>query len=243
MSTHTVATVAVRRLLALSVAPPTPETIDEARDLAGGLTEIPGAPPALAHLADALDGVAVDELSIEFERLFDGEVLLPPYEGSYEVDPFRQGRQMADVAGFYAAFGASAHGLAAERPDHAGTELEFLSYLGSLRCEAEAEDDRDGVERCQEIEDRFLRDHAGRWLPTFFARLAEEAAHPVYRAIGHVGRDALTAELTARGIVPEPMPTDRGPRSAVEDDELTCAAGDDPAIAILPAGGHRTGER
>jgi len=39
-----------------------------------------------------------------------GKVEVARYEGSYEDDPFRQARQMSDIAGFCRAFGAGAHG-------------------------------------------------------------------------------------------------------------------------------------
>ena len=100
---------------------------------------------------------------------------MAPYEGSYEDDPFRQARQMSDISGFYRAFGAEAHGPAFERPDHAGCELEFLAYLGARRLVAENADHLDEADLCVEVEEGFLREHAGRWLPTFF-RAVEQAA-------------------------------------------------------------------
>jgi putative dimethyl sulfoxide reductase chaperone len=228
------AAVALRGLLASALAPPSAESVDDTAELAETLAELPGAPASLRALASELAGCDASELAVAHERLFTGDVRLPPYEGSYEIDPFRQARQMADVAGFYRAFGADAHGPETERPDHAGTELEFLAFLGLRRLEAETGGDEETATRCAEIEDDFLTAHAGRWLPVFFSRLADEAAHPVHRALGAVGHDAVVAELTGRGLVVEPVPVDRRPRTAVEDDELTCAAADDPAAALRP---------
>lgn len=226
--------VALRSLLASGLLPPCESSVQEAAELAGVLAELPEAPASLRSLAAELAACDAAELAAAHERLFDGDVMLPPYEGSYEIDPFRQARQMSDVAGFYRAFGADAHGPEAERPDYAGTELEFLAFLGLRRLEAEAEGDEDAARRCAEIEDDFLTSHAGRWLPVFFGRLAEESAHPVHRALGLVGHDAVLAELAGRGLVVEPVPADRRPRTAVEEDELTCAAGDDPVAPLVP---------
>jgi TorA maturation chaperone TorD len=226
--------VALRSLLASGLLPPSEDSVQEVAELAAVLGELPEAPASLRSLAAELAACDAAELAAAHGRLFDGDVMLPPYEGSYEIDPFRQARQMADVAGFYRAFGADAHGPVAERPDHAGTELEFLAFLGLRRLEAEAEGDEDAARRCAEIEADFLTTHAGRWLPLFFGRLAEEAPHPVHRALGAVGHDAVLAELTGRGLVVQPVPADRRPRTAVEEDELTCAAGDDPVAPLVP---------
>lgn len=226
--------VALRSLLASSLLPPSEGSVEEAAELAGALAELPEAPASLRGLATELAACDAAELAAAHERLFDGDVQLPPYEGSYEIDPFRQARQMADVAGFYRAFGADAHGPEAERPDHAGTELEFLAFLGLRRLEADANGDDDAAARCAEIEDDFLTTHAGRWLPVFFGRLAEEAEHPVHRALGLVGHDAMLAELAGRGLVVEAVPADRRPRTAVEEDELTCAAGDEAVAPLVP---------
>jgi TorA maturation chaperone TorD len=234
VATASTASVALRRLLSLLLQTPTAASVEEASVLAGALSDLPGSPAELRALADTLAACDPAELAEAHERLFGGDVALPPYEGSYEVDPFRQGRQMADVAGFYAAFGAAAHGAEAERPDHAGTELEFLAFLGLRRGEAEERGDAEEAERCREIEDEFLCAHAGRWLPVLFARLGAEATHPVHRALGPVGQAAIAAELTGRGLVVEPVPSDRRPRTAVEDDELTCAAGDEPVAPLVP---------
>lgn len=236
MTEQIAVTALVRRLLAVALAPPSGPSVAEASDLAAALADLPAAPPAVRLLADVLAVADPTTLAAEHTRLFDGEVLVPPYEGSYELDPFRQGRQMADVAGFYAAYGADARGPDAERADHAGVELEFLAYLALLRLDAIQAGDEPRATLVAETEEEFLREHAGRWLPLFFDRIADESADPVYAGLGLVGRDAIVADLTARGIVVDPVPTDRRPRTAVEDDELTCAAAGPEDVGIITGG-------
>jgi nitrate reductase assembly molybdenum cofactor insertion protein NarJ len=91
------------RLLSLGFAPPSEETIEEVAGLAEALLEVDWEP----HLADALHAVRDaaaeadrDTLAARYQHLFGGNVRVAPYEGSYELDPIRQGRQMADVAAF-----------------------------------------------------------------------------------------------------------------------------------------------
>lgn len=209
------------RLLSLGLAPPSEDTLTEVEALAEVLDDYGD---ALARdVMDAVRGESVDAVGAAYQRLFGGRVLVSPYEGSYELDPVRQARQMADVGAFYRAFDACAHGPAAERPDHAGCELEFLAYL-ELRALAAAEEDAD--ERLvDEIAEAFIRDHAGRWLPTFFAQLHAAAERdPYFRALAALGARAIAAEVARRELDPDPLPR-RHPRSSVEADTFACGPG------------------
>lgn len=212
---------ALWRLLSLGFTPPTETTLAEVEALAEGLRELEPSPEIDDLLAASQESV-VDELAAQFFGLFGGTVQVSPYEGGYELDPIRQGRQMADVAAFYRAFGAEPNGPAAERPDHAGCELEFLAFL-ELRRLAAAENDED-VELLDEIGASFLTDHAGRWLPTFFAGLREAAARaPFYRALAALGARTIQDDLARRAIEPALLPR-RQSRSSVESDSFECGA-------------------
>jgi len=221
-----IGTAALWRLLSLGFTAPTEETLAEMCVLAEALAELPDAAPELADLVAELHSTKVERLSAVHQGLFGGKVQVPPYEGSYELDPIRQGRQMADIAAFYRAFGAEAHGPAAERPDHAGCELEFLAFLELRRLAAVEEGDETGAEIVDEITTTFLADHTGRWLPGFFATLYEAAAHSrAYRTLAVLGAGALEGELVRRGIEATPAPRHR-PRLSVEADSFPCGAAD-----------------
>ncbi len=220
------------RLLALALAPPSP--LDEAMLDLGRALSAEEDEVDVGRLVAAFERTSPEERATTYQLLFGGKVAIAPYESSYERDPFRQARVMADVAGFYRAFGAEAHGPTAERPDHAGTELEFLGLLAERRVAALDAGAVDEAERIYEIEDAFLTDHAGRWLPGFFRALAIADADGPFGALGLVGEQVLAAELVARGLTDIPIVRlDRGQRTSVEQDELPCASGDadvsDPA--------------
>jgi TorA maturation chaperone TorD len=207
------------RLLSLGFSVPGEEgPLEEVEALAEALRE-GGGPDELDVLLDALRIARVEELAAQYQALFGGTVLVPPYEGSYERDPVRQGREMADVAAFYRAFGAEAHGPAHERPDHAGCELEFLSFLELKRLESREAD----AELAGEILSAFLRDHAGRWLPAFFeeVRVAAVSA-PYYAALAVLGSRVVGAELERHGIEVTPVRRRRS-RLAVERDSFDCS--------------------
>jgi TorA maturation chaperone TorD len=213
------------RLLSLGFTPPTEETLEEVAGLAGALLELEWEPRVAATLRavrTAAESADRDALAARYQHLFGGNVRVAPYEGSYELDPIRQGRQMADVAAFYRAFGAEAHGPVAERPDHVGCELEFLSFLELRRLEA-VDGGRDGdAAILDEIATSFLGDHVGRWLPTFFGDVYEASADaPLHRALAAFGSGLVRAELARRSVEPTPLPR-RHPRSTVERDSFDC---------------------
>ena len=123
---------------------------------------------------------------------------------------------MADVAGFYRAFGAELAGPERDRPDSAGAELEFLSCLIARRLAA----DEEGVRVCVEAEDEFLHDHVGRWLGELCRRAEAETSSPFYGAIARLGGRFIAEELERRGIEPAPLPERR--RWSVEADTFAC---------------------
>jgi TorA maturation chaperone TorD len=223
VATHgSVGLAAVWRLLSLGFTAPAEQTLAEVETLADALMH---ASPEreLFAISQAVRTATPDVHSTQFAALFQGSVRVPPYEGSYELDPIRQGRQMADVAAFYRAFGADTHGPVAERPDFVGCELEFLSFLELRRLRA-LEAGEDGVEVLDDVRDSFLADHAGRWLPTFFASVSEESPPgSLYAALAELGARVLAEELSCRGIEPPPLPR-RASWPAVEADVLGCGA-------------------
>jgi TorA maturation chaperone TorD len=214
---------ALWRLLSLGFMSPTTDSVAEVEALADGLLETESSPELEGVLA-ASRSCTVVELAAQYNELFGGTVQVSPYEGSYELDPIRQGRQMADVAAFYRAFGAEPSGPAGERPDHIGCELEFLSFLEIRRLAAF--EDHEDVELLDEISASFLSDHAGRWLPTFFAAVREAASRaPLYRAFGSLGERTLGDELARRSLEPATLPR-RHSQLSVEADSFECGAPD-----------------
>ena len=219
---------ALWRLLSLGLAVPDAESLAELEALAHGLRERDVLADRLEALLAALaDGEERGRLEAEHHRLFDGEAPCPPYEGGWEPDPFRAVRGLADVAGFYRAFGANARGPAAERADHAGCELEFLSFLAARAAALEAAGETGEAEVCSAALDAFLRDHAGRWLPAFFGAVLRRTTSAVHACLAALGEEAVRRELERRGLEPEQL----RPRQAlaVEAECLSCGLAAGPA--------------
>lgn len=227
---------ATARLLSIGLTAPDAATVGELRDLAGALAEGAGDADPIHSLAQALaDDDAVADLPFAFEALFGGEVPCPPYEGSYERDPFRGTRQMADAAGFYRAFGAGSDGPAAERPDHIACQLEFVAFLAARRMSAAAASDAGTAATCAEAEDAFVRAHLGRFMGVVCTSIVATTESPIYLALAQVGAAFIAVELAARDI--EPGEVRRPVPSGVEGDEVTCGG------CALVDQGDRTGAR
>lgn len=141
-----------------------------------GLTELRfalealGETEALTQLDAVPDIDPDDERSIGrvWVRLFDqGKV--PPHETSYlPVGLGGHTSTLADVAGFYKAFGMKVHG---ERSDHVVAQLEFASLVTLLEANHRNQGNDDGAAVCADAAAKFLREHLGCWLDRFSAKL------------------------------------------------------------------------
>lgn len=161
-------------------------------------------PPEALTLQGACDSLpdSVEALQAEYDRVF-GLVPArecPPYETEYHAtsEPFFQSQQMADVAGFYRAFGLQPTLVLPERPDHLGLELEFMAFL--LLKKRLASEDVEQVRVCEEAERDFFREHLAWWVPSFATGLRRRAAPGVYAALGEVLAAFLPAERRRLGV-------------------------------------------
>lgn len=106
--------------------------------------------------------------------------LCPAYETEYcqWKDATHRAQEMADISGFYHAFGIGPNRAAPERLDHVALEVEFIALLLEKELRAMRSDDRAAAEHaglCRDARQSFLRDHASWWMPTF-GRLLEKRA-------------------------------------------------------------------
>ncbi len=104
-----------------------------------------------------------------------GRGTVPPYETEYGDDTlFERPQELSDLAGFLTAFGLRLGPATRERIDHISCELEFLAFLARKEAHAVETGDAEMAEETRRATRLFLRDHLGRFLPSF--------AHRVMRA-------------------------------------------------------------
>lgn len=190
-------------------------------------------------LRGALDqvGAPVDELRDAHTAVFTLTVSpdCPDYETAYDSgDVFQQTHTMADVGGFYRANGLEVGGQQSERPDHVGTELEFMSFLAFKEALALESKGPAELEVTREAQKLFLRDHLGCWAPSFGHRVEASAGadDSFYACVGRALSGWIVDDCESLAVVPARV-VDQPTLECPEPDDGTCGVEDDcPLIGI-----------
>ncbi len=125
----------------------------------------------------------------------------PPYELEYERgDIPQQSAELADIAGFYNAFGMELCAAAHERPDHATVQFEFLSVLAAKQVYAIETNNSAGREILQDAQRSFLADHIARWVPAMATRLQDADPEGFYGRLGRFIQSFIAAECKHFGV-------------------------------------------
>lgn len=213
------------QIASIALSYPGPENRSRLARLAGAFgSALPEVAPA-AGLLDT-EGVALES---EYVRLFDhGSAENPLHETGYGRDrSLAIGERLADVAGFYHAFGVDPVGE--ERADHLAVELEFYAWLLLKTDYLAGAGDREGAEIVLDARRKFLRDHLGP-LAEAVARRPQIAAHTTFGMLTSWIGALVAGEREALAVAIEPL--DHLP-SGPEPDEVTCA------VPVNAAGGGR----
>lgn len=153
----------------------------------------------------------------------------PPYETEYQPqdDTFFRSQQLADIAGFYQAFGLRSADTIRERPDHITLELEFLSWLlTKKRLVREAAESPEQVQEriaiCEQARTAFVRDHIIWWIPLFTTSLRHHGAGTYLEYVGRCLAAWVAIERTRLGLPAPRFPLAVG--GSTSDDCASCEA-------------------
>jgi TorA maturation chaperone TorD len=140
----------------------------------------------------------------------------PPYETEYingKFD-FQRSNNLADVSGYYQAFGLTGSRAHPERQDHIALELEFMAFLLGMERQAADGDRAQREERlsvCREAQSRFLHEHLAWWVPAFAKLLCHQDRNGFYSAVGTylaalipAERALLNVGTQSRRVTPSP---------------------------------------
>jgi TorA maturation chaperone TorD len=227
------------RILAQAFSYPTAGVLEELTALAvqvADMGEIAGSVrESLTRFVDATRAADPSRRGDEYVFLFDRQVRCPPYESAYGAAPQMAGKstELADVAGFYTAFGLTPSAARPDMEDHLAAELEFMSILALKEAYARAEGHADGLAVTRSAQVTFLTDHLGRWAQTFARDLQAATPLPYYGAAAELLSTWLRAEIGELGATPMRL-EDLVDPGALGEDTFTCPmvepdGGTDPA--------------
>lgn len=150
-----------------------------------------------------VQSIPLPDLQTAYRRAF-GVTGSLCYETEYGLPhEFRQSQEMADLNGFYRAFGFSIGGPVRERPDHLAVELEFMYVLALKEAFAAEQAMMEQVEICRQAQRKFLQEHLSRWLDWFAQSLALNAGgEGVYPALARFAAAFVKADAARMGAQP-----------------------------------------
>ena len=137
-------------------------------------------------LMSKLDEKKKEDIRNEFVNVF-GHTLskqIAPYalEHLKNSDVFFRTQKLADLNGFYNAFGMEVESI--ERADHISTQTEFLSFLLLKELLAVQNDLHDEKEVCEKAFAEFNNDHFLDWTKMFSENLADKVDGVFYSLAG-----------------------------------------------------------
>lgn len=169
-----------------------------------GPAEVASAQLAPQELFAALDAEE-ETLEATYRQLFGLTAVsqrCPPCEIEYEpnTDVAYRSHRLADIAGFYRAFGLQVSTRAGERLDHITVEAEFLYLLLAKEAAALERGNQEGANVCRDARRKFFQEHMGWWLPAFARVLLRVAPPGYYRELAALTAAVSAAERVSLGL-------------------------------------------
>lgn len=242
------------RALTLGFTRPTDETLaalgaDGARAaLLAAATELDAgrrAAEPLLPAAQAFTGLPPGPLAERrraYARLFGhAHAPVPPFETEYGLTgTHRQPQQLADIAGYYLAFGLRPVARLDERVDHVACQCEFMDFLARkeaflLASMAPGSAGDDGAEQREVVRNAaraFLRDHLGRFGRAFASRVERADRGGFYAGLGDLLRRLLGLECERYGVTPGPATLELQPPVA-DEAPMACGSAGDANVPLV----------
>lgn len=198
----------------------------------------------LSHAEDHLDGEMLrqvrrfedcfvqtkqrrEEIESEHLRVFDTGSLVSPYETEYLTEKIaRKPAELADIAGFYHAFGFDLNEEIdnKEPADHIAVELEFMALLRFKEDYAAKRNQEENEMIVRDAGIKFLNAHLAPWGLFFCRRLEEIACDEFYKRSAEFCSSVLRRDCDRLGLATERFDkgTDMRPPDFTGGDELAC---------------------
>lgn len=200
---------ALFRALSLGFSYPDPMLLDRLRISLNELMQAPAPWPAslkpcFAQVAALIPGLAGEELESHYLRLFGPAGTCHPLETAFGDAGRLLGKSaiLADISGFYLAFGLQLAPGSAHPEDHLCFELEYLGTLAFKEAYARAEGWAEQAEITVWAQTLFIKEHLGTWAESFRDRLGECAPPPFYLALGEALHRTVEHEILRLEVSP-----------------------------------------
>jgi TorA maturation chaperone TorD len=203
-----------------------PAARDE-KDGLGGTLRASGWTTAAALADQAVRSAHADAEGLRWshDRIFNRS-MPPPYETTYTSGGSTP--DLADIAGFYRAFGVDIEG---EKPDHVVAELEYLAILALREARAADAGRPHDAETCRNARRAFIREHAGCWLDALADRIQQSGLHEAHALLVRAAARAVEADARALGVTPVASGAPRPPAPGIPGPDVDL---DTPPCAIDP---------
>ena len=151
--------------------------------------------PVVGTVADAL---LLEQLATAYSFLF--LLTVNPHESVQCGEGQLWGNRTVAAAAFLDEAGLAVPGERSLLPDHISMELAVMQRLSADEAASLAAADLVRAGELQALQQRYLKEHLGRWGVTFFGASAKAANHEFYRQLSQVGFAFLRSELAEFGL-------------------------------------------
>ena len=186
------------RRLSICYYLPEQATLVQLLNLEASLRQI--CPEAASHIAQMKRETDLEQLKVDFSRLFVGpfKLIAPPY-GSVHLEPQRavMGDSTIDAERRYREAGLDIAKSLNDAPDHIAVELEFLYYLIYKEVEAMRHEQPEDAHEWLQKQHAFLTLHIGAWVSSFAEAVEHGAKTDFYRQLANATQTFVHSDQEA----------------------------------------------
>lgn len=187
----------------------------------------------LNELLELYSSTSVEVLQNVYQRIVGHTISkeCPLFETQYgAAHVYQQTHELADIQGFYKAFGLEISDIEKERCDHISVELEFMHFLLYKQAYAAENHGDEKVQICVDAQKKFLKEHVGKWVPLFAVLFARKAGEGFFYALSALTKEFMRLEMKLMDVKTEMFKETDLNQEAVAgapDECLSCASSDD----------------
>ncbi|HHT9131360.1 MAG TPA: TorD/DmsD family molecular chaperone [Candidatus Tripitaka californicus] len=139
-----------------------------------------------------------------YNRIFSMGLLCPHHETFYtSAHVFMKSQDLADIQGFYNAFGFRLAEEQKELADFIGTELEFMYVLCFKEYHAIKKGEKDKADLCREAQAKFVEGHIGTWTEAFSMTLTVSSHMDYFITLGRLLEKFVDFDCQYLGVAPK----------------------------------------